>query len=67
MTISNISSKATGPIVTRFHAGPSGTEGMKIHSNRSVHITSKATTPIHGKNILKIFNSRTKLSEGLET
>ena len=30
MTISNISSEAIGPVVTKFHAEPSGAEGTKI-------------------------------------
>ena len=49
MTISNISSKATGPIVTKSHLEPPGADGTKICSNRIVHTTNMATTPIYGK------------------
>ena len=37
--ISNISSKATGLTVTKFHVDPPWAEGMKIHSNHSGHMT----------------------------
>ena len=33
MTISNISSKATGPFVTKFHVEPPWMEGRKVCSN----------------------------------
>ena len=49
MTISNISSKAAGPIVTKSHLEPPGADGTKICSNRIVHMTNMATTPIYGK------------------
>ena len=49
MTISNISSKATGPIVTEGHLEPAGADGTKICLNRIVHMTNMATTPIYGK------------------
>ena len=50
MTVSNISSKATEPIVTKFHVEPPGAEGMKICSNCPGHMINMATTPIYGKN-----------------
>ena len=49
MTISNISSKATGPVVTKFHVEPPGTEWTKMCSNRPGHMTGMATAPIYGK------------------
>ena len=51
MTISNISPKATGPVVTKFHVEPPGAEGMKICSNFAGHMTNMATMPIYGENL----------------
>ena len=51
MTISNISSKANRPVITKFHVEWPGAEGMKICSNRSGHKTSMVTTTISGKNL----------------
>ena len=39
MTISNVSSKATGPIVIKSHLEPPGAEGMKICSNQVAYET----------------------------
>ena len=60
MTISNNSSKATGPVVTKFLVcvEPSGAEGMKICSSCQGHMTNMSTMPIYGKNLLKIFPRR---------
>ena len=66
MTISNISSKATGPIVTKSHLEPTGAEGTKICSNRIVHVTNMATTPIYGK-FFKNLQLQNQLIDGLET
>ena len=49
MTVSNISSKATGPIVTKSHLEPPGADGMEMYSNCIVHMTNIATTVIYGK------------------
>ena len=49
MTVSNISSKATEPIVTKSHLEPPGADGTKNCSNRIVHMTNIATTPLYGK------------------
>ena len=49
MTVSNITSKATGPVLTKFDKKPSGFEGMKICSDRPGHMTNMAATPIYGK------------------
>ena len=51
MTISNISSKAIGPNVTKFLVEPPGAEGMKIYTNPQGHMTNMATMPIYGKNV----------------
>ena len=51
MTVSNISSKATWPDVTKFNVEPPGAEGMKIYTNCQGHMTSMATIPIYGKNL----------------
>ena len=51
MTIANIFSKATGPVVTKFHVEPPGAEGMKICPNCSGHMTIMAAIPVHGKNL----------------
>ena len=49
MTVLNISSEATGPIVTKSHLEPPGADGTKICSNRIDHMTNMATTTIYGK------------------
>ena len=49
MTVSNISSKATGPNVKQIPVEPPGAEGMKISTNRQGHITNMATMPMYGK------------------
>ena len=51
MTFSNISSKATGPIVTKSYLEPPGAEGTKICSNYPGRMNNMATTPIYGKNV----------------
>ena len=53
MTISNISSKATGPNITKFLVEPPGVEEMKMFTNRPGHMTNMATMPIYmyGKNL----------------
>ena len=51
MTVSNISSKANGPNVTKFLVEPPGAEGMKIYTNCQGHMTNMATMPIYGKNL----------------
>ena len=49
MKVSNISSKATEPIVTKSHLEPPGAEGTEICSNCIVHMANMVTTPIYGK------------------
>ena len=59
-TISNdFSSETTGPIATKFHIQPSGPLGKKSCSNGLGHMTNMAAMPIYGKNLKKIFFSRT--------
>ena len=41
--------KSHWPIVTKSHLEPPGADGTKICSNRIVHMTNMATTPIYGK------------------
>ena len=43
MTVSNIFSKATGPVVTNIHIELPGAEGRKVCSNM-------VAMPAHGKN-----------------
>ena len=59
-TISNdFSSETTGPIDTKFHIQPPGPLGKKNCSNGLGHMTNMAAMPIYGKNLKKIFFSRT--------
>ena len=51
MTISNIFSKATGAIVTKFHIESPWTEGTKLCSNSPGHMTNMPAMPVHGKNV----------------
>ena len=53
LSISNISSKATGPVETKFHVEPPWVEETKICSNSPGHMTSIATKNIYGKNLQK--------------
>ena len=47
-------SKATRPIVTKFHVESPGAEGTKNMFNGSGHMTNMAALPIYGKTF-KIF------------
>ena len=49
MTISIMSSKATKPIVTKFHIEPPGVEESKICAKHLGHMASITTMPIYGK------------------
>ena len=57
MTVSNISPKATGPIVTKFHMEPPKTEGRKVCSKSPGHMINMAAMPVHEKEIFEIFFS----------
>ena len=52
--------KTTGPNELEFHMETPKDGGTKVCSNGPGHITKMATTPIYGKNPLKIFFSRTR-------
>ena len=59
-TFSNdFSSETTGTIATKFDIQPPGTLGKKNCSNGLGHMTNMAAMPIYGKNLKKIFLSRT--------
>ena len=47
MTISNIFSKATGPVVNKIHIGPPGADGTRMCSNDLDHMTNISVMPIH--------------------
>ena len=51
LTISNIYpySKATGPIVTKFHIQLPWAKGTKLRSNSPGHMINIAAMPVHGK------------------
>ena len=51
MTISIISSKATGPVVTKFHIQPPRAEGKNC-SKSPGHMTNKGAMPVHTDLIL---------------
>ena len=52
-------SEITGPIKTKFHMVPQKLRGMKVCSPHLGHMIQMASTPIYGKNPLKIFFSGT--------
>ena len=49
MIILNISSKATWPIVTKFHIEPPWPEGRKVCSNSPSRMTNMDIMPVYGK------------------
>ena len=51
MTFSNISSKATGPMITKFHPELPWDGGSKVCSNCPGYMTDVAKVPIHCKNL----------------
>ena len=51
MTISSISSNATGPIVTKFHVEPPCAKGTNICSTHLGHMINMAIMPINGKRL----------------
>ena len=66
MTISNISSKAIGSVVTKLHVEPSEADGQKICSNRPAHMINMATMPIYRKNF-KNLRLQNEWIDGLKT
>ena len=54
------SPKTAGPIKAKFHIEPQWDGGTKVYSRGLSHMTKMAATPIYGKNLSKIFYSRTR-------
>ena len=55
----DFSSETTWPISIKFHMQPLDRGGNKVYIFRPGHMTKMATTLIYGKNLKKIFFSRT--------
>ena len=51
MTVSNIISKATAPILIKFHLELPWAKGTKLCSNSPGNMTNMAAMPVHGKNL----------------
>ena len=51
MAVSNISSEATGPFVTKFYENLSGAEGIKTCSNGLGHKTNMVAMSVDSKNL----------------
>ena len=56
---SNIFSETAWPIKAKFYVEPPWVGGTKFCSRHLGHVTKMAATPIYGKNLSKIFFSRT--------
>ena len=59
-------SKTVGRVETKIHMKGLGRIGMKIYTNELGHMTDMAAMPIYGKNLKKIFFSRTNKSMTLK-
>ena len=55
-----VSSQTIGPIELKFHVKTPYDKSAKICTKYFGHMTKMAATPIYGKNLLKIFFSRTR-------
>ena len=53
-------SQTIGPIELKFYVKTSYDKSAKIYTKYFGHMTKMAATPIYGKNLLKIFFSRTR-------
>ena len=53
-------SQTIGPIELKFHVKTPYDKSAKIYTKYFGHMTKMAATPIYGKNLLKIFFSRTR-------
>ena len=53
-------SQTIGPIELKFHVKTPYDKSAKIYTKYFGHMTNMAATPIYGKNLLKIFFSRTR-------
>ena len=51
MTVSNMSSEATGSVLTKFYVEPSRAERTKNCSNGPGHMTNMVAMPADSKNI----------------
>ena len=49
-----------GPIELKFHMKTPYDKSAKIYTKYYGHMTKMAATPIYGKNLLKIFFSKTR-------
>ena len=54
------SSETALPIKAKFYVEPPWEGGTKVYINGPGHMTKMAAMPIYGKNLLKIFFSRTR-------
>ena len=59
-------SQTIGPIERKFHVKTPYDKLAKIYSKYFGYMTKMAATPIYGKNLLKIFCSRTRRLMTLE-
>ena len=53
-------SQTIGPIELKFHVKTAYDNLAKIYAKYFSHMTKMAPTPVYGKNLLKIFFSRTR-------
>ena len=53
-------SQTIGPIDLKFHVKTPYDKSAKVYTKYIGHMTKMAATPIYGKNLLKIFFSRTR-------
>ena len=58
--INIVFSQTIGPIELKFHVKTPYDKLAKKYTNYFGHMTKMAVTPIYGKNLLKIFFSRTR-------
>ena len=56
MAISNIFSKAAGPMVTRFYIEPCEAEGTNLCSNSLGHVNNMVAMLVDSKHLLKYSN-----------
>ena len=59
-------SETTWPVSTKLHMQPPGRAGNNVDTFSSGHMTKMAALPIYGKNLKKIFFSRTTGSIALK-
>ena len=59
MAVSNIPSKATDPVLIKFHVQPLGPRKQFVLTNGPCHTTNMAALPIYGKTLIFYFCSET--------